>query len=95
MTVGNQASTGSISNTLTQYALSLRNDCQNILNFQEFITTLGTGGLEALGFSPADAATVEQMASYLSTIAGVFNGTATQGSEFNFGNALSGLYAGG
>ena len=95
MSIGNQASTGSINNMLTQYAISLRDDCQNILNLQEFITTLGVAGLEALGFDSTDAASVVTMVSYLNTIAEVFNGTATQGTEFDFNNALSGLYAGG
>lgn len=95
MTAGNQATTGSINNTLTQYSITLRDTCQNILNLQEFITTIGLPGLEALGYSSADASTVVTMTSYLNTIAQVFNGTAAQPSQFNFGNALSGLYAGG
>lgn len=95
MTVGNQASPGLINNTLTAYAIALRNDCQNVLNLQEFITTLGISGLEALGYSSTDAQSVVTMVSYMNTIAIVFNGTGTQGSAFNFGNALSGLYSGG
>jgi hypothetical protein len=95
MVVGNQASVGSINNTLTQYALSLRDTCQNIINFQEFITTTGVAGLETIGFESTDAASVVTMASYMNTIAEVFNGDATQSAEFDFSNALSGLYAGG
>jgi len=100
MAVGNQATPSSINNILTQYAIALRDDCQNIANLYEYITTLGVAGLEnlggtGLGFSPADAATVVTMVSYLNTLAIVFNGTGTQASQFNFGNALSSLYAGG
>jgi hypothetical protein len=95
MTIGTQATSTTINNTLTQYAIQLRDICQDITNLQQYLVTLGTAGIEALGYDPADAASVQQMASYLATIAGVFAGTATQASEFNFGNALSGLYAGG
>lgn len=94
MPVGNQATPASISQALTSMAVSLRNDCQNIANFQEFVVTLGLAGLEAIGFDSADAQTVLNMASYMNTIAGVYNGTATQGSEFNFGSALSMLWGG-
>jgi hypothetical protein len=94
MAAGNQATEASINNNLTQYAVQLRELAQNIADFEMFIITTGTAGLVAMGFTAADANTVEQMASYMNTIAGVYFGTATQASAFNFHNALSGLWAG-
>ncbi len=94
MAVGNQVSTGTINNQLTALAVALRNDCVNIANFQEYVVSLGLSGLEAIGFSAADAQTVLNMVSYLNTIAGVYKGTATQAAAFDFSNATCGLWAG-
>ena len=94
MAVGNQATVNSINSSLSSLSITLRNYCQTIVNLQEFITQLGTAGLQALGYSSADATSVVNYASYLNTIAGVFFGTATQGTQFNFANQLAPLYAG-
>jgi hypothetical protein len=103
MTVGQQATVASINQTLTSLSLSLRNDCQAIQNFSEFINGLGAAGLEALqptGFSAADAAAVITMTSYLNTCALVFLGLQGQApngqtaANFNFSNALAPLSAG-
>lgn len=96
MAVGNQASEASINQALTSYSVQLREICQNILNLQQFLNGaagLGLAGLEALGYSQADAQVVLSMASYMATIAQVYDGTATQASLFNFGSALSPLWA--
>ena len=94
MSVGNQATVNGINQSLTSYAIQLRDLCQQLANFQQNVVKLGLPGLEALGYSPADAQTVLNMASYMNTIAGVFTGTTTQNIDFNFGDALSILYAG-
>jgi hypothetical protein len=94
MAVGAQASEGSINSTLTQLALGLRDQCAQVLNFSEWVNGLGVAGLEALGFSAADAQTALNLADYMATIAGVYKGTATQGTAFNFDNALSVLWGG-
>jgi hypothetical protein len=101
MAVGEQATTQSINATLTSLSTGMRNICQQITWLQQFVTELGTAGLESLGYSPADAATVIQMVSYLNTVAGVFGGTVQQGGQggtgaifFDFANALAGLSAG-
>ena len=94
MAVGNQATVQSVNGSLSSMAITLRNQCQCIVNLQEFITQLGLAGLEALGFSPTDAASVISYANYLNTIAGVFFGTATQATQYNFANQLAPLYAG-
>lgn len=94
MAIGSQASVASINNTLTTYAVGLRGLCQNIANFQVFVVTLGSAGLQAIGFSSPDATALLNMASTLNTMAGLFNGTATQATQYNFNNALSSVYAG-
>jgi hypothetical protein len=94
MTVGNQATTASINTNLSNLAVNLRSNLQAVLNFQQFVVSLGTAGLEALGFDAADAATVLSDASYMNTVAQVFFGTGTQSAEFNFNNELCPLWAG-
>lgn len=100
MTVGMQATTASINQALTSYSINLRNDLANIANFQEFVVGLGAAGLQAIGYSAADAASVLQYASYMATIAEIFAGTFGQApagaaaAAFNFGNALAPLSAG-
>lgn len=97
MAVGTQSNAGNINQTLTNLALALRNDVQDILNLQQYLngaTGLGLAGLEALGYSAADAQVVLSMANYMATIAQVYNGTATQASLFNFGSALTPLWGG-
>lgn len=101
MTVGNQASTGSIDASLSSNALQLREACRTAANFQEFVVSLGLSGLEALGYSPADAQSVLTFASYMNNVAGCYFGTVQQGGSggtgailFNFDNALCQLWAG-
>jgi hypothetical protein len=59
----------------------------------------GQGGglafLESVGYTAGDAATALAAISYLNTISGVYFGTATQGSDFNFNQVLSQYWAGG
>jgi hypothetical protein len=93
MPVGTQSNNSMIDQKLTALAVALRNDCQAIANFQEYVVLLGLAGLEAAGYSPADAQTVLTLVSYLNTIAGVYKGTATQAAVFDFSNATCGLWA--
>lgn len=99
MAVGQQLTSAQVNTLLTAYALAIRNDCQNIADLFTSINEYGgdTGlvaGLEAIGFDSTDAATASNLLGYMNTIAGVYGGTATQASEFNFANALSILWAG-
>src|ERR1700735_1640042 len=97
MSVGNQPSVESINAQLTLLATALRNDCQNILNFQEWLNGangIGAAGLEALGFTSEDATAAVSFSNYLNTVAGGYYGTATQGTDFNFSSATSPLWAG-
>jgi hypothetical protein len=94
MAIGDQPTVASVNQALTSFSSGLRNLCQQIKDEQEEITDMGTAGLIALGFSSGDAANVVTMFNYMSTIAGVYFGTATQPATFNFDNALSGLWGG-
>jgi hypothetical protein len=94
MSVGSQPSLAGLNQALTTLALSLRNDCQAILNLQQYATALGLTGLEALGFSSEDAQTFINYVSYLNTVAEVYNGTGTQATAFDFGNAVCEVWAG-
>jgi hypothetical protein len=94
MSIGNQTTVAAVNNMLSSYAVQMRNLMGAIRNEQEEVTDMGVAGLEALGFDSADAASVISMFSYMNTISGVYFGTATQGTAFDFDNALSGLWAG-
>ena len=72
---------------------------QQIADFNLSVAKLGSAGLQNLGgtgngFSPADATTVIADAATLNTVAAVYFGTATQGTLFNFNDALAPLWAG-
>jgi hypothetical protein len=94
MTVGNQPAVSTINNALTMTALALRGVCQDIVNLNMTVANMGTAGLEALGFDSADAASVVSQAAVLGTVAAVYYGSATQATEYDFNNALCGLWAG-
>jgi hypothetical protein len=101
MAAGNQPTQASVNQMLTNVAVQMRN-IMDLVRVQETpIVNMGTAGLEALGFSSADAASVLALWGYLSTVAGVYYGTVQQGgsggtgaSTFNFDNALSEAWGG-
>lgn len=100
MAVGQQATADGINSVLTSNALQIREACRRAANFQEFVVSLGLAGLEAVGYSAADAQTVLNMASYMNTVALVYFGGQGQGpagqaaQDFNFDNALCQLWGG-
>lgn len=101
MAVGTQPSETGLNQSLTTFAVALRNLLQDVGNFTLQVQNMGTAGLEAVGFSPADAAAFLSACGYLSTIAGVYHGTVQQGgtggtgaTTFDFNNQLSALWAG-
>lgn len=94
MAVGNQPQLSAVNAALGNYATNLRDLCRSIANFAEWANSEGQAGLVAIGFSSADATTFLNMVSYMNTISGVYFGTATQGTQFNFDNALSILWGG-
>jgi hypothetical protein len=107
--VGAAIGSGQISNILTAMSVAYRNLNQQAANLFLEINGQGNGlaVLVSLGFSNVtatsnplnpggitDAAWALQLISYFNTQAGVWFGTATQPSEFNFNNATSPLWAG-
>lgn len=94
MSVGNQPTVASINQSLTNTALNLRNICGQITDLQEYISSLGTTGLQALGFTAADAQNIVTLVGYMNTVAAVYFGTAAQPTASNFNAALTVLWAG-
>lgn len=95
MTVGSQTNQGNVNQNLTVLALQWRDLATGTLEQADFLNKLGQGGLESLGFTAQDAAEVLTLIDYMGTCAGVYKGTATQGSEFDFEDALTPLWGGG
>lgn len=105
MPVGAVIGSDQVSNIITALAVQLRDVMQRIANLNLAVNGQGTGlaYLQSLGFSntsnPAnpgsvsDAALALSVISYLNTVAGVYFGTATQGTTFNFNQQLSEVWA--
>lgn len=91
MAIGNIPNMQQVNSQAAQLAGSWRTVAQQTVAFQAYISSLGTAGLIALGFASADATAMVTMSNYMLTMAQVFQGTATQASDFNFQNALVAL----
>lgn len=106
MPVGAAIGSSQIDNLITSLAVNLRDVARRVYNLNLAVNGQGTGlaYLQSLGYSntanPAnpggisDAAQALAMISYLNTVAGVYFGTATQGSAFSFDQELSQVWAG-
>ena len=106
MPVGAVIGSGQVDNIITALAVQLRTVMQQIGNLNLAVNGQGAGlaYLESIGYSgvanPAnpggvsDAQFAQNMISYLNTMAGVYFGTATQGTAFNFNQQLSEVWAG-
>ena len=105
MPVGATIGSSQVDNIMSALAVNLRDLMQQIANLSLAVNGQGQGlaYLESIGYSgtdnPAnpggisDAQYAQNMISYLSTVAGVYFGTATQASEFSFNQQLSQLWA--
>lgn len=91
MAIGNQPNVAQINSQAAQIAMAFRANAQAALQFQAYVVGLGQAGLVALGFASGDATALLAAANYMATLAQVYQGTATQGSTFNFQNALVAL----
>lgn len=101
MTVGTQASVSGISSSLTGNALALRELADDILQQWSYLNKLGLAGLQALGFSAADAQAVLDNVNRMVTPIQVYKGTVqAQGTGgtgailFNFEDSLTPLWGG-
>jgi len=106
MPVGSKIGSDQVDNIITHLAVSLRNTMREIYNLNLAVNGQGAGlaYLQSIGYSNApnpanpgsvsDAALALSFISYLNTVAGVYFGTATQGSNFNFDQQLSEAWGG-
>ncbi len=96
MTVGAQAGVATINQQLTSLSLAMRTVMQQARDLNTFVNGQGAGlsFLESLGFASGDASEALTLIGYLNTLSGVYFGTTTQGSDFDFDNALAQLWAG-
>lgn len=106
MAVGQASNSGQVDIDLINYSIGLRDLMQNIVNLSTWVNGQGQGlaFLEQLGYSSeaddnnpgsvSDAQMALNYIAYLNTVAGVYYGTATQGTEFSFNNELSTLWNG-
>lgn len=101
MSVGLPATAQSLNQRLGQLAVQMHNLMQQVTTLQQDTTALGTGGLEAAGFSAGDASAFQADVSYMNTVAGCYFGTVQQGGsggtgaiDFDFSNALAGARGG-
>jgi hypothetical protein len=94
MSAGFQPNQAQVNQNAGQIAVSVRNIMQQVQNFQAWVSTQGAAGLEALGFTAADAATVISTIGNLNTLASVYAGTATQPAVFNYEANSNALWGG-
>jgi hypothetical protein len=97
MTAGNQPeSTNQINGQVTAMCLALRNDFQNVINFNAWLTAVGGATfLENMTspFDSADAAVIVSTIGNLATLAGIWQGAAP-GAAFNYETNAEVLFAG-
>jgi hypothetical protein len=96
MTVGNQLNSSQIDRKISLLAVQLRDVMQAISNLSMNVNGQGAGlaFLEAAGYTNTDAPVALAAISYLNTMAGVYFGTASQSSDYNFDQQLSQFWAG-
>lgn len=91
MAIGNQPNVQQLNSQAAQLASTWRSTAQQTLALQAYVTALGQAGLVALGFASADATSFTTAVNQMATMAGLFQGTATQATAFNFQNAMVAL----
>jgi len=106
MPVGSAIGSDQVNNIITSLAVRLRDVMTDIAELNLAVNGQGAGlaYLQSVGYSntsnPAnpgsvsDAALALSVISYLNTVAGVYSGTATQGTQFNFNQQLSMVWGG-
>lgn len=94
MTIGTPTNQGNVNQDLTALSVEWRDLASATLQKQAYYNKLGVTGLQALGFSPADAQSVLDAINHMATCAQVYKGIATQPATFNFEDSLTGLWGG-
>ena len=106
MPVGSAIGSDQVNNIITALAVRLRDLMTDIADLNLSVNGQGAGlaYLQGIGYSntsnPANPGSVSDAAlalstiSYLNTIAALYFGTATQATDFNFNQQLSGVWGG-
>lgn len=96
MSVGTPLTSSTVDMDITNLAVTMRNLMQDVTNLSLNINGQGGGQafLESIGYDQEDAAAAQAAVSYLNTVAGVYFGTATQDSAFDFNQQLSQFWGG-
>jgi hypothetical protein len=89
--LGNPVDLAGLNARLGDAAVTLRQAADISKEVAAYIIKVGSTNLQAppYSLSSADAASMITLAGYLSTLSGVYFGTATQGSTFSFDDALT------
>lgn len=88
MAIGNIPTVAQLNSQGAAIAQAFRASAAQALSYQAYVVGLGQAGLVTLGFASADATALIAAADYMATLAQVYQGTATQATDFNFSNAL-------
>jgi len=106
MPVGATIGHDQVNNTITSLAVRMRDLMEDVRHLDLEVNGQGNGlaYLQSIGFDGAanpanpggksDAQYALDTISYLHTVSGVYAGTATQATAFNFDQALSAVWAG-
>jgi hypothetical protein len=95
MAAGIQPTQAQINANAGGLALNLRSAMQAIVNFQAWLAATQTSAtLQALGFSPADAATLISSVGNMATLASIYTGAATQPAVFDYEANSNALWGG-
>jgi len=94
MAAGQQPTLAGINGQLSASAIQLRDLCNTIADLNLQVGKLGTAGLQGIGASASDASDIVSKYATIATVAAVYFGTATQGTAFNFNDALAPVRAG-
>jgi hypothetical protein len=88
MAIGNIDNVQQLNSMAAQFAGSWRSLAEQTMELQNYVIAQGSAGLQALGFSSADAASYITECNYMATLAQVVQGLAAQPTDFNFISAL-------
>jgi hypothetical protein len=84
MAVGFSAVKTDIDNRAGNLSVSLRDVLRNVQIFKAFLDTQTDAGLQALGYSSGDVATLRSAYTDLDKLRQIYEGTATQGTTYDF-----------
>jgi hypothetical protein len=94
VSAGIQPNLGLLNQQAGNLAVNLRNDFQNIINFNQWLNSYGASNLEALGMSTADTSTLISTFGNLANLAQIYIGAASAPTTFNFQANSEALWGG-